>query len=137
MMNTDITDPAVYDEFMRLNSLDYGVILCNAKETLEDNWNEQKEQRNRTETHLNRLKSLMAPVKAKIERLMRLVEATNTSCQDMKEVEREQNFNLMLMKAMQLRDANITQIGGEVSKLQRNVEEKHYEADQLRKKTVR
>ena len=137
MMNTDITDPGVYEEFMRLNSLDYGVILCNVKETLEDNWNEQKEQRNRTETHLNRLKSLMAPVKAKIERLMRLVEATNTSCQDMKEVEREQNFNLMLMKAMQLRDANITQIGGEVSKLQRNVEEKHYEADQLRKKTVR
>jgi hypothetical protein len=40
MMNTDITDPAVYDEFMRLNSLDYGVILCNVKETLEDNWNE-------------------------------------------------------------------------------------------------
>ena len=79
----------------------------------------------------------MAPVYAKIERLMRLGEATNTSCQDMKEVEREQNFNLMLMKAMQLRDANITQIGGEVSKLQRNVEEKHYEADQLRKKTVR
>ena len=79
-MDLDITDPRVHDEFMRLNSLDYGIILCNVKETIEDNFNEQKEQRNTIETHLVRLKNLLAPVCVKVARLMKLVEDTNTSC---------------------------------------------------------
>ena len=40
-MNKDITDPAVKNELLRLNSLDYGTILCNMKDTIEENFNEQ------------------------------------------------------------------------------------------------
>ena len=41
LMNKDITDPAVKNELLRLNSLDYGTILCNMKDTIEANFNEQ------------------------------------------------------------------------------------------------